>query len=93
MKLYYTDRAKDDIELAFSWYEQQQRELGLEFICCMEDALKRIMEYPEIYPVRYACFRGCPLKRFPFSIFYSIENNNIIVHSVFDNRQNPEKKP
>lgn len=28
MNLTYTDRAKDDVEIAFSWYELQRRGLG-----------------------------------------------------------------
>jgi len=31
MRLRYTDRARDDIELAFSWYERQRRGLGFDF--------------------------------------------------------------
>jgi hypothetical protein len=46
MKLTYTDSAKDDVELAFGWYEMQRRGLGFEFL-----------------------------------------------DSVFDNRQDPEKRP
>ena len=29
MKLQYTDRAKDDLELAFTWYERQRRGVGV----------------------------------------------------------------
>jgi plasmid stabilization system protein ParE len=93
MKLRYTDRSKDDVELAFAWYERQRRGLGFEFLNCVEAALQNIIHYPEIYPIRYSCFRGCPIRRFPFSIFYTIERNAIIIHSVFDNRQDPKKKP
>jgi putative addiction module component (TIGR02574 family) len=42
---------------------------------------------------RYSDFRGCPIRHFPFSIFYTIENFEIIIHSVFDNRQDPDKRP
>lgn len=93
MKLRYTDRSRDDVELAFAWYERQRRGLGFEFLDCVEVALKSIIEYPEMYQKRYACFRGCPIRRFPFSLFYTIEDNEIVVHSVFDNRQNPNRKP
>ncbi len=31
MKLRYTDRAKEDVELAFAWYERQRRGLGFDF--------------------------------------------------------------
>ncbi len=93
MKLLYTDRSKDDVELSFAWYERQRRGLGFEFLDCVEAALQNIIDYPEMYQILYSCFRGCTIRRFPFSIFYTIEDNVIAVHSVFDNRQDPEKKP
>ena len=93
MKLRYTDRSRDDVELAFAWYERQRRGLGFEFLDCVEVALKNIIDYPEMYQKKYSCLRGCPIRRFPFSLFYTIEDNEIVVHSVFDNRQNPNRKP
>ncbi|MFH1522031.1 MAG: type II toxin-antitoxin system RelE/ParE family toxin [archaeon] len=93
MILCYTDRAKDDLELAFKWYEKQKRRLGFEFLDCVEASLNNIHNFPEMHRVLYACFRRCIIKRFPFSIFYTIEGNEIVIHSVFDNRQNPEKRP
>lgn len=93
MNILYTDRSKDDVHLAFVWYEKQRRGLGFEFLDCVEASLKNIINCPEMYQIRYSNFRGCPIRRFPFSIFYTIEDNQIVLHSVFDNRQNPKKKP
>jgi len=93
MRLRYTDRSKDDVELAFAWYERQRRGLGFEFLNCLEASIQNIINYPEIYQIRYSIFRGCPIRRFPFSIFYTIEDNGIVVHSVFNNRQEPGKRP
>lgn len=93
MRLRYTDRAKDDVEIAFAWYERQRRGLGFEFLDCVEIAEKLIIENPEMFRIHYQNFRGCVVKRFPFSVFYSIEESEIVVHSVFDNRQDPEKRP
>ena len=93
MKLQYTDRAKKDIELAFVWYERQRRGLGFEFLDCMEIGVKSILDNPEIYQLCHSVFRRCLIRRFPYSIFYTIEKNEIIVHSVFHNRLNPDKKP
>ncbi|MBU0464402.1 MAG: type II toxin-antitoxin system RelE/ParE family toxin [Proteobacteria bacterium] len=93
MKLRYTDRSKDDVELAFAWYERQRRGLGFEFLDCIEIAVKSILENPEMYRIYYSIFRGCVIRRFPFSVFYTIEDTEIVVHSVFDNRQDPEKRP
>ncbi len=40
MKLRYTARAKDDIELALAWYERQRRGLGFEFLDCVEASIR-----------------------------------------------------
>ncbi len=93
MKLRYTDRAKDDVEIAFVWYEKQRRGLGFEFLDCLEIVVKSILENPEMYKIYYSIFRGCVIRRFPFSVFYAVEDTEIVVHSIFDNRQDSEKKP
>ena len=54
MKLRYTDRSKDDVELAFAWYERQRTGLGFEFLDCIEAALQNIINYPEMYQIRYS---------------------------------------
>ncbi len=93
MELRYTETAKLDVELAFAWYERQRRGLGLKFLDFAEIAMKSILENPEMYGIYYSGFRRCVIRRFPFSVFYTIEDDEIVVHSVFDSRQNPEKRP
>ena len=93
MNLKYTDRAKDDIDLAFGWYEMQRHGLGFEFLDCIEVSINSIIRFPEMHEKSYSNFRGCVIRRFPFSIFYSVEGNLIVIHSVFDNQQNPGKRP
>lgn len=93
MRLRYTERSADDPELAFSWYERQRRGLGFEFPECVEAALQNIMSNPEMYQKRYSNFRGCVVRKFPFVIFYTTEPDETVIHSVFDNRQEPQKRP
>lgn len=93
MKLRYTDRAKDDLELAFVWYERQRRGLGFEFLDCVENTVKLILENPKMCRMHYFDFRGSVIRRFPFTVFYTIEESEIVVHSVFDSRQNPDERP
>lgn len=89
----YTARALTEIDLAILWYEEQRRGLGADFLDRVEAAVQNISKNPKIYQKRYSDFRGCPIRRFPFSIFYTIEDFEIIIHSVFDNRQDPDKRP
>lgn len=93
MKLKYTARAALDVELAVAWYEKQRRGLGFEFLDCMEISIQNIIHSPEMYQICYSRFRRCLIRKFPFSVFYTIEQDSIIIHSVFDNRQDPVKRP
>ena len=93
MILHYTDRAGDDLKLAFSWYERQRRGLGFDFLDCIEAALQGIIKNPEMCQIRYSNFRACVIRRFPFSVFYTIESDAIVVHSVFNNKQSPKRRP
>ena len=93
MTLKYTDRSLADLETALHWYEKQRKGLGFDFLDCIEASIYNILLFPEMYQVQYKNFRSCPIRRFPFSIFYTIEEKVIIIHSIFDNRQDPEKRP
>jgi len=93
MNLRYTSRAREDLELAFAWYERQQHGLGLEFLSCIESVIESIRDNSKKFRIYYSHFRGRIVKHFPFSIFYSIEENEIVIHAVFDNRQDPKKRP
>ncbi|MFH1215875.1 MAG: type II toxin-antitoxin system RelE/ParE family toxin [Pseudomonadota bacterium] len=93
MKLCYTDRARLDLEIAFRWYENQRHGLGFEFLDCVEAALHTVLQMPKLYAKHHESFRRVLTRRFPFSIFYTIEKKEIIVHAIFDNRQDPAQLP
>jgi toxin ParE1/3/4 len=89
MRIRYTSKAKADLSCAFDWYESQRRGLGIEFLDAIETSLSTIASLPEMYAICYGNFRRCVIRRFPFSVFYTVEAEDIIIHAVFDNRQNP----
>lgn len=93
MALFYTDRAKGDLQLAYAWYEECHSGLGDDFLLEIELGIHRILSQPKSYSVAYKSFRSCPIKRFPYSIFYTLEGENILVHAIFDQRQHPVKLP
>ena len=93
MRLRYTDRAIEDLDIAFDWYEKQKRGLGFEFVACIEKSIKNIIRFHDSYKITHSNFHRCVIQRFPFSIFYSIENKVIVIHAIFDNRQDTIKIP
>ena len=89
MNLRYTDRSKDDIELAFAWYERQRRGLGFEFLDCVESFFRNIIKNPEMHQIRYSCFRGCPYGGFLSQYFTQLKLMKLwfILYSTIDKTQ------
>jgi plasmid stabilization system protein ParE len=85
--------AKADVADAYMWYEDQSLGLGMDFLRCVEVALLSIQRTPMIYPVVHEAYRRALVRRFPFAIFFEIDdaNDRCVVYSVFHCSQNPEK--
>jgi len=66
VKLLYTDRSRDDLDIAFAGYERQRRGLGFEFLDCVEEAVKSILDNPKMYRVRYSVYRAVSSGDFHF---------------------------
>ena len=45
--------------------------------------------YPGRLPVKYRGIRRVPVRRFPYSIFYYVEREHIVVLGVFHSRRDP----
>jgi len=93
MRLRYTDRARDDLKSAYYWYEKQSRGLGNYFLDSIEVGLHKILEQPKLYKIQHGNFHACIIRHFPFSIFYTLEDDSVVVHAVFDNRRDPDGRP
>ena len=92
MKRYYilSDIAADaDIEAAFKWYESEQPGLGSEFIQEVRAAYRRILEGPFKYQELRSNVRRALTRRFPYGIYFSVEEDLIIVLAVLDTARDP----
>ena len=85
--------AKADVEDAYLWYEEQSFGLGMEFLRCVETSLVLIQRTPLVYPVVYESYRRALVRRFPFAIFFEVEDarRSSVVYSVFHCSQDPAK--
>lgn len=94
MKYFLIVKEEADNESAESylWYENQQTGLGEEFLEEVEAALNVIQNHPLHYQKVYKTYRHIPLRRFPFVLIFEIENNSVIVYSIFHTSRNPKKK-
>lgn len=87
-------RAILDIQDAIDYYEAKQSGLGEYFHQIIDDHIETLTKNP-FFQIRYKDYHGLPTKKFPFIIFYFIDENlkTIYVISVFNTSLNPSKYP
>ena len=93
MKLRYTRRALAELLAAHQWYEEQEPGLGREFLRVFRRLIDSVAEHPAMYPRHRDTIRRAIMRKFPYSVFYSIEDDAILVIAVFAMSRNPESKP
>jgi len=79
-----------EIREAAAFYEERVSGLGTDFLDEVDAAIERILEFPEAWGPLGGNYRRCHLRRFPFSVIYSIQSESeIVVVSVFHQSREP----
>ena len=76
--------AKKDLEVAKKWYNDQKVGLGEEFKTEINEEIERIGKSPEQYQIKYKDLRQAVIRRFPYVIYYLLEEekNRVIIFGV-----------
>ncbi len=82
--------AERDIADAFRWYEDKRSGLGRDFLLCVEEGFDKIRRGPELWPVLYKNVRRFLIRRFPYGIFYFIDERVIVVLAVSHAHRDPK---
>ena len=85
-----TPEARADYDEAFDWYERQRPGLGVEFVRSVRAAFDRVRQWPDRYATVHKDVRRVRVKRFPYSVLYTIEPNELVVVAVFHGRRDPK---
>lgn len=88
-KLTIRKEAEFDIDEQFNFYEEKRDGLGHDFLLCIEEALDKLQRNPLVYRKIHKVLRRIPIRRFPYRIFYFVQNKNVIVTAVFHARKDP----
>jgi len=78
-----------DIEAAFEWYESEQSGLGLEFLNEIRATHLRILDEPLKYAVLRSGIRRAITRRFPYGIYFSIEDDIVLIIAVLHTARDP----
>lgn len=91
LELSLSEDAEKDIAEAYAWYEERRSGLGEDFLSCLDAALQGIRRMPEMHPIVYQSFRRALIRRFPYAVFYEVDEKRIIVSAVFHTARDPRK--
>ena len=83
------DEADQDLTDAAYWYEQQREGLGHEFLDDAQSLFDRIGEEPLNFPIVYRSARRAVMNRFPFCIYFVVEQIDVVVLSVMHGTRHP----
>ena len=81
--------ALEDLRDAFYWYEDRLPGLGRAFLDEVRDRFLLVRDAPEMYPIMYSGVRRSVLRRFPFCLYYRLEDGDLVVIAVMHGSRDP----
>jgi plasmid stabilization system protein ParE len=90
LRVAFRAAAQVEFEKAAIWYNDQRQGLGQEFLQEIDDVVSRAASHPERYPIVVGHVRKAVARRFPYSVFFRIRADTLVVLAVFHGRRDPE---
>lgn len=90
-KIEIAPQALSDIQQGTSWYNGQQPKLGSRYQNQVKVQINSLKHSPHKFRVRYGMVRCMPIKKFPFLVHFTIDENSrgVKVFAVFHTSRNP----
>ena len=90
MKLKILSSAIDDLHAGHVFYESQDAGLGDYFFDSLFSDIDSLQLYAGVHPIFFGHYRLLS-KRFPYAVYYTVEDDVAIVRRVLDLRRNPAR--
>jgi plasmid stabilization system protein ParE len=91
LPVFWTPEANQDLLDARTWYDNVRPELGERYALAVEATVEAIAEHSLHFPVIYQGRRRAGVRRFPYGIFFEVQDNRIVVIACFHGRRNPRR--
>lgn len=89
MKVDFHPEAEAELVAAIDYYETCEPGLGLAFALEANLALERAVKYPTAWTSLNTIFRRTLLRRFPFGLIYTLDENILLVVAVMNLHREP----
>jgi ParE toxin of type II toxin-antitoxin system, parDE len=90
--LIFSPESQQEIIESILWYNQEKENLGFQFYAEVNEKLHHILKNPLHYPIRFKNIRTTPIRKFPYLIYFKIDekNSSLIVLGVLHTSRNPK---
>jgi plasmid stabilization system protein ParE len=88
-KVRLTEEADRHLTEAAQWYERQRSGLGCEFLDQALSAFPLLIEHPLRYPLVRHDIRRAPMAKFPYGIYFRVEQSKVVIVAVMHARRRP----
>jgi plasmid stabilization system protein ParE len=89
MKARIHPEAEREYQEARAWYSARSQQAGIHFETAFEQAIESIEANPVLYGLWEEVYRFCKMRRFPYSLIYRIEGEEVQVVAVAHGRRLP----
>lgn len=90
MTFSFHPEAEEEFNQAIEYYENNAPGLGYDFSIEVYSAIQNIVNFPTAWPIIEEDMRRCLVKRFPYGVIYSIEDDAVFILAVMHLRRNPD---
>jgi len=85
----FTQAARRELIEAQDWYEGEATGLGRRFRQVIDALIERMSDNPRQFPTVFKNVRRALLRRFPYSLFFIVEDDALIVIACFNASRDP----
>lgn len=89
MKIKILASASQDLIEGYRFYESQAEGVGVYFLDSLYSDIDSLTISAGVHSVYFGTYHRLLSKRFPFAVYYRIENGTAFVYAVLDCRQPP----
>ena len=90
LRIEFRPEAEAEAYKSFDWYEEREPGLGARFRDAVEEVIAAIASRPNSFPIiDDTIFRRAVLDKFPFVIIYALEDNTLVIASIFHTSRKP----
>ncbi len=88
MRIQVLDEAEDDLQDGREFYDRLESGVGDYFAAALAADIDSLILFAGIHPMEFGFHRALS-KRFPFGVYYLIEEEIIRIYAVLDLRRDP----